>query len=185
MISIICDEKYVEMTSGDHSERFIVMIHHTSYHNTAVQTKMSNISRFLLGLAWSEEGGVWHSDSVVQVVDGMKLYDMLCKNMHVSQQVAGGVWDIDLENNDFPIIATGLLFPVLILPKQSRPGCRHHHLSSPTQHTHRASSLYPSLYQSHFDTIKCISIAGLPCLSQLQPRKKVEDVPIEKQNNNW
>lgn len=27
----------------------------------------------------------------LQVVDEMKLYDMLCKNMHVSQQEAGGV----------------------------------------------------------------------------------------------
>ena len=164
-----------------------LLLWYITHHITILQSRLrcQIYQDFCWGSAWSEEGGVWHSDSVVQVVDGMKLYDMLCKNMHVSQQVAAGVWDIDLENNDFPIIATGLLFPVLILPKQSRPGCRHHHLSSPTKNTQRASSLFPSLYQSHFDTIKCISIAGLPCLSQLQPRKKVEDVPIEKQNNNW
>ena len=110
--------------------------HQTSHNNSLVQTKMSNISRFLSGF-----GLMWGGRRVTQVVDGMKLYDMLCKNMHVSHQVVGGVWDLDLENNDFPIIATGLLFPVLILPKQSRPGCRHHHLSSPVTNPKYVESL--------------------------------------------
>ena len=64
---------------------------------------------------------------MVQVVAEMKLYDMLCKNIHVTQLGTPGLSDIDLQNNDFPIIAVGLVFPVLILPKNHHR--HHHHLS--------------------------------------------------------
>ena len=106
----------------------------------------------------------------------MKLYDMLCKNIHVTQLVTPGLSDFDLQNNDFPIIAVGLVFPVLILPKQNRAGNHHDR--------NKASSLYQCMYQSNFDTIKCISRAPL-CVASLSsmltlrlPGKKVLQVPI-------
>ena len=122
---------------------------------------MSNISRVFVWFVL-----IWREGGVSDMVAEMKLYDMLCKNIHVSQQEAGGVWDIDLENNDFPIIATGLVFPVLILPKQNRAGNHHDR--------NKASSLYQCMYQSNFDTIKCISRAPvLCCLSQLHADSEV------------